>query len=287
MSRRGKRRKAKRRQERATDRLSPTIDVVIPIYGEWGWLEECLDALDAARGKHPIKVILVDDCHPDGSKIQDFDLAPWREKFGRIGWARNKRNLGFPASCNRGAEMGNGFLILFLNTDVVLYPGAISHMAEMFADPGVGVVGAKLVFPEESLDPNRPAGQIQHAGLAVGFDGNPFHIFIGWPPDHPRVNKVREMQMVTGACMMTKRILWREIGGFELSYGKGTFEDTEYCVRARMARQRVMFQPAAMGTHSVGASVMGAKENYNVNDNRLVFTVRCGQFIFWDEWRFW
>jgi GT2 family glycosyltransferase len=93
--------------------------------------------------------------------------------------------------------------------------------------------------------------------------------------------------MVTGACMMTRRDLWGILGGFSEVYGKGTFEDIEYCVGVRMRKFKVMYQPKAVGHHFVGASILAAKSSYPILENSMIWKVRCGKWVYWDEWRFW
>lgn len=265
-------------------RSSVELDVVMPVHGELDRMESALHHLEEARGDHKLKVWIVDDRSP---------VPVNRAELKKLGFgfplrvARNARNQGFGASANTGAAQGTAPLILHLNSDVDLQPGSITAMMEEFQDSKVGVVGARLLFPADSRDKNRPAGRIQHAGIVVGFDGAPFHVHIGWPADHPRANIHQEMQMVTGACMMTRRPLWETLGGFSEVYGRGTFEDVEYCVGVRMKEFKVMYQPEAVGYHYVGASILGAKSAYPVLQNSMIWKIRCGKWVYWDEWRFW
>jgi glycosyltransferase involved in cell wall biosynthesis len=82
-------------------------------------------------------------------------------------------------------------------------------------------VGAKLLFPDNT---------IQHAGLVICQDGHPRHIYTGFPADHPAVNKSRRYQIVTGACMLVRRALFEQAGGFDTAYRNG-YEDVDLCLR--------------------------------------------------------
>jgi GT2 family glycosyltransferase len=260
------------------------LDVVIPVYGELDLLMSTLRHLDVAAAGRRVKVWIVDDRGQPPIDAQELK----RQEFGfELRAFRNSHNYGFPTSANKGASRGTAPLILHLNSDVDLQPESIEAMMGDFDDEKVGVVGARLLFPPDSRDNRRPAGMIQHAGIVIGFDGNPFHVHIGWPADHPRANIHREMQMVTGACMMTRRALWKELGGFSEVYGKGTFEDVEYCVGVRMKGFKVMYQPEALGHHCVGASILAAKSAYPITQNSMIWKIRCGKWVYWDEWRFW
>lgn len=256
---------------------------MIPVFGEISKLRACLSSLEKARGNRLINVVVVDDKGPEPIEALDWKnfSAPWGLRV-----LRNPENRGFPYTANRGAAQIREPLVLLLNSDVTLEPGAIEVMADEFRDPQVGIVGPKLLFPLDSVDPARPAGRIQHAGMAINFEGRPVHTFSGWPADHKKVNQRQERQVVTGACLMVRRNLWKQAGGFDEVYRQGTFEDMELCIRIRMMQHQVIYQPKALGYHHVGASAGAAGVKFPINENWLVWKLRVGNFVFWDQWRF-
>lgn len=260
------------------------VDVVIPVFNQFDLLEKCLDALPAAAGECKIRVWLVDDgsTHP----LRQLKFPRLQSNGINVKYVTNAQNRGFPFSVNRGAEKGRSEFILVLNSDVVLADEAIEIMVEEFAFEKVGIVGAKMLFPLDCTDEHRPAGTIQHAGMVITFGGKPLHVHLGWPADHPRANKHREMQLVSGCCMMVRRSVWELVGGFAEVYGRGTFEDMELCVAARLRGFLVMYQPAAWGYHYAGASIDG-EHNFPLAQNLMLWKYRCGDFVYWDEWRFW
>lgn len=283
--RRGRRRgmvKSNAPKPRAT--TAGVVDVVVPVFNQFDLLEKCLESLPAAAGNCDVKLCLVDDASTHPLRQRKF---PQLQAQGvTVKYVTNAQNRGFPYSVNRGAEKGRGEFILVLNSDVFLAPEAIEIMVEEFVSEKVGIVGAKMLFPEDSTDPRRPAGTIQHAGLVVTFGGQPLHVHMGWPADHPRANKHREVQLLSGCCMMVRRSLWELVGGFAEVYGRGTFEDMELCVAARLRGFLVMYQPAAWGYHVAGASVNG-ENMFPLGPNLMLWKYRCGDFVYWDEWRFW
>jgi GT2 family glycosyltransferase len=96
------------------------------------------------------------------------------------------------------------------------------------------------------------------------------------------------MSAVTGACFITRRSLWKEIGGFFEGYGKGTFEDMEYCFAVRRRGAKVIYTPLAVGYHLVnGSRLNGAGEGFALSDNEQLFRMRNRDLLNWDEWRFW
>ena len=254
------------------------LDVVVPVFGQPELLASCLKSLEETAPEVRYRLIVVDDASPcDMKSVYDGLDAEI---------VRNEKNLGFPATVNRGVKTGYAPLILLLNSDIVLFPGCIQAMLKEFEERSVGVVGAKLMFPPDSADRHRPAGKVQHAGMAFNIGGFPFHIRIGWDANHPKVNqRLDSLQCVTGALMMTRRFAWETAGGLSDVYGRGTFEDVEYCVRIKRMGYKVVYQPAAQAYHVVGASA--GQAGYPLQQNLQMFLERNRGIIEWDEWRLW
>jgi GT2 family glycosyltransferase len=288
---------------------SHELDIVIPVYGRPDLLRECLASLEIAALDVDYQLFLVDDASPDRSAME----VVYNSLNSNTKILQNYQNKGFPATANRGATLGKSPSILFLNTDVMLRAGSVRSMLNTLwgdqapkgpitpsPDALTGIVGPKLLFPDVADIPPHARGKVQHAGLAINAQGRPFHIQSGWDADNPRVNNARAMQAVTGACMMTRRTIWQDVvrvyqkagdpsgGAFNEIYGLGTYEDVEYCFAARGNGYKVVFEPAAVGYHHVGASVSQRQEGgYPLGRNHSIFMARCGHLLFWDEWLFW
>lgn len=283
---------AKRKQRKAKENYD--LDIVIPVYGRPDLLRKCLNSIEATRGDIKAKILLIDDKGPDQKELG----AIYHTLNGASRVSHNKQNLGFPKTVNNGIALGNAPLVLILNTDIELEPDCLQTMMAEFEDKQVGVVGPKLLFPLNSGDPQRPAGKVQHAGLAINFNGQVIHSNIGWSADHPKVNERRILQAVTGACLMTRRKVCREVvqiyrkggdpngGVFNEVYSPGTFEDVEFCFAARSIGHQVIYTPKAVAYHHVGASVQQGNGSYPIQRNEMIFKARCGNMLAWDEWRF-
>ena len=96
------------------------------------------------------------------------------------------------------------------------------------------------------------------------------------------------MQAVTGACFMTRRTLWNQVGGFSAVYGLGTFEDIEYCFSVRSLKSKVVFQPEARGYHYVGGSIVqgAGRSGFPLAVNQTIFKGRWAHAMEWDSYRF-
>lgn len=291
--------------------VTSDIDIVIPVYGNPEGLKACLAGVDVAGLSVKYMVYIVDDQSPEDSRpaLEAIyaTLAPNTHKL-----IRNSKNLGFPYTANKGASEGLGKYILFLNTDVVLDPGALREIIKTFEmtpaqlphspgaidkeleHAGVGAVSPKLLFSDDS--PHGPPGHVQHAGMYFRLDGMPMHAFLGWAPDNPRVNVMRSIQAATGACLAVRRDTWNLVtenlkklgddsnGAFSLAYGRGTFEDVELCLSVRGVGYKVIYQPSVVASHVVGASSANNSQGFNLHRNRSIFGVRAGHLVEYDHW---
>lgn len=267
------------------------LDIIIPVYGQAGLLSKCLEALPEAAQDTPYRLIIVDDCGPEQEQLG----AVYRSLNGNSRVLRNRNNSGFPKTVNSGVNAGNAPYILLLNSDCILRPGAIPAMLAEFDDPKVGVVGAKLLFGDNRWG---KSGKVQHAGIARNVAGQLVHVNLGWDSDNPKVNERREMQIVTGACLMTRRDVWGKVtkqyrdfgdptaGAMNEVYDRGCYEDCELCLAVGSMGYKVVYQPLAVGLHFTGASVVGANQAFPLNRNAMIFGARCGHLAEYDEWRY-
>lgn len=253
------------------------VDVVIPVFGQPEILAECLKAIEP-QTQELANVLLFDDCSPDQKAMEAVYAG--RKVY------RSKQNVGFGATCNRVLDKGKAPLILFLNSDVLLQPNALDNLIKELDDPQVGAAGPLLTFPQGSRWGN--AGKVQHAGMVFDIAGKPFHIHLGWNPNHPRVTYRKELQCITGACILTRRSLFVRAGGFDYKYyGRGTYEDVDYCLKLRTQGLKVVFTPGARGIHHTGASIVGSKSAFPIAENHKKFIARWGKVLLWDEYKFW
>jgi GT2 family glycosyltransferase len=150
---------------------------------------------------------------------------------------------------NRGADTAEGQLLLFLNDDVeIIERDWLSELVRWAALPEIGVVGAKLLYPDRS---------IQHYGVILGMGGHANHVFQGvnQMENGPfgSTNWYRNYLAVTGACMMVNRTLYEGIGGFDEKY-QLAFSDIDFCLRVIEQGFRVMLNPFARLIHHEGAT---------------------------------
>ena len=271
--------KRKRKQNR-TPPIIADLDIVIPVYGRFDMLERCLASIPEAT-KSSYKITIYDDNSPDKEEADAFYKQFVTDRMVKV--IRGKKSKGFPGACNTGVSAGHAPLVFLLNSDVVLSKGSLDIMIEDMKDQSIGVVGMKLLFPDDSIDAIRPAGKIQHVGLFTNVFGDIVHSFIGWSPDNPRPNAIHEAYAVTGAALLTRRALWRKVGGLFTGYGRGTYEDVEYCLTIRALGYKIIVEIDAVATHYVGAS---ASQNapFNLRANKNIFMSRWARTLKYTDW---
>ena len=153
-------------------------------------------------------------------------------------------SFNFSEVCNTLAAATSGEMILLLNDDVsVIASNWLQEMVAQLADPAVGIVGAKLLYPDDT---------VQHGGVIMGLAGLCDHAHRNLPRasagyDH-RALLAQELSAVTAACLLVRRSVFEQVGGLDPSY-PSAFNDVDFCLRVREAGYGVVFAPAAELTH--------------------------------------
>lgn len=225
--------------ERMSPLAKPRVSIVIPVHNKWVYTAACLRSLASTDCRVPYEVIVVDDQSSDetSERLQEVE--------GLIS-LRNEENLGFIGSCNRGAERASGEFIVMLNNDTQVMDGWLDALLETFErHPDTGMVGARLVYPD---------GRLQEAGGIVFRDGSGWNYGKGDVADRPEYQFVRETDYCSGACIMLRTDLFRELGGFDGHFAPAYYEDTDLAFRIRQKSLKVRLQPAATIVHHEGVS---------------------------------
>ena len=221
------------------DPTDPLVSIVIPVHNQFFYTHQCLASLLSNLPDCDFEVILVDDCSTD-----ETYLAP--ELLQGVKILRNVENLGFVGSCNRGAAEASGKYVFFLNNDTTLNPGAIDALVDTFDQfPKVGLVGSKLVYPD---------GRLQEAGGIIWQDGSAWNYGRLADAAHSDYNYVRSVDYVSGAAIMLPKVLWDELGGFDVRYKPAYNEDSDLAFMVRQAGYDVLYQPRSVVVHFEGIS---------------------------------
>jgi GT2 family glycosyltransferase len=244
----------------------PTVSIVIPCLNGIAHTDACLTALrETLPDDFAGEIIVVDD----GSDAETLArLKTWSEVEPRLRVLRNESNMGFIRSVNKGADAATGEILIFLNNDTIPIAGWLPPLLRTFRErPDAGAVGGRLVYP---------SGRLQEAGGVVFRDGSAANFGRDdHDPDLPMYRVFREVDYCSAALLATPRATFLELGGFDLHYEPGYYEDTDYCFRLRDRGYRVFLQPESVVMHCEGATAgldvsVGMKRYQVVNREKFI-----------------
>jgi GT2 family glycosyltransferase len=218
---------------------APVVSIVVPVFNDYRFTIQCLQSVLDNTPDVAFEVIVADDNSSDLTRsIAD------RVKNIRI--VRSGVNRGFLANCNEASAVSRGRYILFLNNDTVVCPDWLQPMLRVAEnDPQVGIVGPKLLFAN---------GRLQEAGGIMWRDGSAWNYGRMDNPEKPEYNYLKETDYISGACLLVKAGLWRQLGGFDNRYAPAYYEDADLAFQTRAAGHKVIYQPLSRVFHYEGVS---------------------------------
>lgn len=199
----------------------PYISVIIPSKDNAVVLKKCLDTLKKTAADISYEVLLVDNGSGEAVKKKIEEMTAGAPD---ILYIYEPMEFNFSKMCNLGAERAEGSLLLFLNDDIeATHTGWLSDMAKLAERPHVGAVGCKLLYPDTD--------KIQHAGI-TNLPMGPVHK-LQFLRDNKcyydnRNRGIRNVSAVTAACLMVRREVFEEAGGFCESM-QVAFNDVDFC----------------------------------------------------------
>lgn len=238
------------------------------------------------------EILYVDDRCPQKSKQAVFKAwndRPDKEKFN-VRLILSPANLGFGGACNLGAFQARGKYLVFLNADTTVTPNWLSPIVQTLEEPGVGIVGNLQLKEGGDLH-----GTVDGAGsewswefmnfMHIGrhfFEGEPLENPLD-PDDCPEILVPGEREMVTGCCLSISKELFDNVGGFDLHYRIGYWEDSELCTSVRSLGYKIMYQPKSVIYHKLSHAGVGshpfAAANQNYFTNKWINTFRLDKLV--------
>ncbi|WP_286192221.1 glycosyltransferase [Roseomonas genomospecies 6] len=221
---------------------APKVSIVIPTKDAADLVGNCVSSILSKTSYPDYEIVLVDHDSADPRSRPFFDgLA--RDPRVRVTAFHGPFN--WAAINNAAAGVCRGDALCFLNNDItVITPDWLGEMVSLLARPGTGAVGAKLLYPN---------GTVQHAGVVLGVDGAAGHAFVGLGGDEPghlgQAVLPRTVSAVTGACLLTSRAAFEAVGGFDMVHLPVAYADVDYCLKIQRAGLQVLWTPHARLHH--------------------------------------
>ena len=231
---------------------SPLVSVLIPNKDQKESLKKCLDSVFEKTTYSNYEIIIIENNSTESETFAYYRELQKRSNVKVITW---KEGFNYSAINNFGEKEASGDYLLFLNNDVeVINPRWMEEMLGNCQRPEVGITGAKLYYPDDT---------IQHAGTIIGIGGIAGHAFLNMPRSRTEYLHKASIQMnlsaVTAACMMMKRSVFEQIGGFEEKLTVA-FNDVDLCLRTVQAGYLVVYNPKVELYHYESKS-RGSEDN--------------------------
>lgn len=228
------------------DVIEHMISIIIPFRDKSELLQKCVASILAVSSYRNFELLLVDN---ESSENKTLEYLKSLQRIENIRILSYKKPFNFSAINNFAAREARGEYLLFLNNDTeVINREWLDAMINLCSNPNIGAVGAKLLYPNKT---------IQHAGVVLSEDFvavNAFSGFTNSSDKRKEFNKERKWNAVTAACLMTRKAVFDEAGGFDEEHLPIAYNDVDYCLKLREKGYMIMYTPKAMLYHYESAS---------------------------------
>lgn len=231
------------------------LSIIIVNYNANVYLQDCLKSINEKAFSISYETWVVDNDSSDGS------ADATKENFPEVKWIQNQSNMGFSASVNKGLSRMNGRYALLLNPDTLAFENTLDEMTKFMDEClEVGILGPKVYDDSEKKCVQLSCRKFptwktvlfhRYSLLTILFPKNRWsreYLLTDW--DH---NETREVDWVSGCCMMIRKATLSEVGLFDDEFFMFN-EDVDYCLRARQKGWRVVYFPTAEIVHFIGSS---------------------------------
>jgi GT2 family glycosyltransferase len=225
----------------------PLVSLIIPTRDRASLLRMCLNSI-LERTRYPtFEVIVVDN---DSQEADTKALFAELEKDPRVRILPQPGPFNYSGLNNAAAREARGELLALVNNDIeVIAEDWLGEMAGYAVEERVGCVGAKLYYPD---------GTLQHGSVVVGLAGGAGHVHKHAPRDargyRDRLVTVQTVSAVTAACLVVRKRVYEEVGGFDETRFKVALNDVDFCLKVAEAGYLNVWTPFAELTHHESVS---------------------------------
>src|SRR5437762_6546670 len=225
----------------------PLVSILIPTRDQPKLLRQCIEGVRARTSYPRFDFVIVDN---DSRGAETKMLLDELRCADGVTVIEEKSEFNFSRLVNTGADVARGELLALINDDVMPEnPEWLGEMVSQLLQPGVGAVGARLWYPD---------GRLQHGGVIVGLGGVAGHAHYCWPHRHPgyfhRAIFQQKFSVVTAACMVVSKSVFKGLGRFDEENLGVSFNDIDFCLRMVEKGLRIVWTPHANLVHHESAS---------------------------------
>jgi len=224
----------------------PLVSLIIPTRNGLDLIRQCVTSIMEKTTYPNYEVIIVDNGSDDAAALAYFEALAHRPNFRVL---RDEREFNYSQLNNAAVEVARGDIVALINNDIqVLSPDWLSEMVSIALQPGVGAVGARLWYPDMTL---------QHGGVVLGL-GVACHAHKGLPRGlngyAGRAALIQSFSAVTAACLVIRKSIYQQVGGLDEVHLRVAFNDVDFCIRVREAGYRNVWTPYAELVHHESAT---------------------------------
>ncbi len=249
------------------------VSIVIPVWNDVHLTRACLESIKTHTNSLEYEVILVDN----GSASDTADgLRQLAQEFSNVHLVPNYENYMFALGNNIGVAASHGKYIVLLNNDTEVTRQWLNELvAPLRLDAKIGLAGPRLLYPDETV---QAAGMVFSARSKI-----PYHIYRNAPGSAPYVNKKREFQALTGACLAVRAEDFIRLRGLDACFANGG-EDIDFCFRVRtVLNKKILYNPRTIVYHHENKA---PGRNTHIQHNRRLLAERWGGSVVPDDQRF-
>jgi glycosyltransferase involved in cell wall biosynthesis len=231
----------------ATPPGQPLVSLIIPTRNGLHQIRQCVSSILRKTTYSNFEILIVDNGSDDLHILQYFSEII---KDSRIRVIRDDSPFNYSALNNRAVALARGEFVGLLNNDIeVITPGWLEEMLSLAALPGNGAVGARLWYPDDTL---------QHGGVVLGLGGVAGHVHKRLPRGHwgyfGRGSLTHGVSCVTAACLLIRKSIYLAVGGLNDSDLRVAFNDIDFCLKVRAAGYQNIWTPFAELYHHESAT---------------------------------
>lgn len=239
---------------------APKVSLIIPTRNGLNLIKTCVESILNKTIYPDYEVLIIDNGSDDPATLKYFEELM---NQSRVRVIRDDRPFNYSALNNEAVRLAQGELVALVNNDIeVISPDWLAEMVSLAMQGGVGAVGARLWYPNDTL---------QHGGCILGLGGVANHSHKGLSRDEfgyfGRARVMQSFSAVTGACLVIKKSIYEQVGGLNERDLKVAFNDVDFCLRVKEAGYRNVWTPyaelyhhesATRGSHEVSAEKQAA-----------------------------
>jgi GT2 family glycosyltransferase len=225
----------------------PLVSIIIPTRNGKQLVQQCIDSITEKTTYPNYEIILVDNGSDDADALAYFAGLDQRDNITVL---RDDRPFNYSALNNEAVNVARGELVCLLNNDIeVITPDWLDEMVSHAVRPGIGAVGARLWYPNDTL---------QHGGVILGMGGVAGHVHVGITRHNlgyfGRGWLIQNLSAVTAACLLIRKDIYQQVEGLDEKNLTVAFNDVDFCIRVRDAGYRNLWTPYAELYHHESAT---------------------------------